>query len=151
MQIFWQFFSFCPKKCRKWISFLEFEFFSWVFIFWSFGTLEFFRVRTKKACLPEGAQKYASSQILLLCTYKTYLPLKVFNNPLFTDVVWQVADPQVPRLTHHLAVRKAARASWPLRPPTPPAAALLVRSASAAPLNSLHSYWLYQDSLSLLD
>ena len=43
-------------------------------------------------------------------TYTTYLPLKVFNNPLFADVVWQVADPQVPGLTHHLALRKAARA-----------------------------------------
>ena len=49
-------------------------------------------------------------------TYKTYLPLKVFNNPLFPDVVWQVADPQVPRLAHHLALRARPRArllaSW---------------------------------------
>ena len=44
-------------------------------------------------------------------TNKTYtIPLKVFNNPLFSDVVWQVADPQVPRLTHHLALRARPRA-----------------------------------------
>ena len=43
------FFSFCPKKCRK----MDIVSWVWVSIFLSFGALEFFTMRTKKACLKE--------------------------------------------------------------------------------------------------
>ena len=81
MQIFLLSFTFCPKKWRQIDIFSWVWVFSWVSIFLSFGALEFFRVRTKKAC-----QRHLTDVCFLLFEFKQFSQ----KNVIVTSWEWDV-------------------------------------------------------------